>query len=144
MLTAILLTNNVISPHQHGFLSKKSTTTQLLECSYDWCVALTSGLNVDVAYLDYAKAFDSVVHSKLLAKLSHYGASGSVLKWIEKFLINRCQCVRVRNVLFTYADVVSGVGSVLGPVLFIVFIDDMCRPNCIPGSTVLKLLWYQL
>ena len=66
-----------------------------------------------------------------------------VLIWIEKFLINRCQCVRVGNVLSEYADVVSGdVGSVLGPVLFIVFINDMC--NCIPGSTVLKLLWYQL
>jgi len=102
-------------------------------------VALTSVLYVDVVYLDYAKAFDSVVHSKLLAKLSHYGASGSVLIWIEKFLINRCQCVRVGNVLSEYADVVSGVvqGSVLGPVLFIVFINDMC--NCIPGSTVLKL-----
>jgi len=61
-----------------------------------------------------------------------------VLIWIEKFLINRCQCVRVGNVLSEYADVVSGdVGSVLGPVLFIVFINDMC--NCIPGSTVLKL-----
>jgi len=104
-----LLTHNVISSHQHGFLSKKLTTTQLLECSYDWSVALTLGLNVDVAYLDYAKAFDSVVHSKLLAKLSHYGASGSVLIWIEKFLINRCQCVRVGNVLSEYADVVSGV-----------------------------------
>jgi len=72
-------------------------------------VALTSGLNVDVAYLDYAKAFDSVVHSKLLAKLSHYGVSGSVLKWIEKFLITRCQCVKVGNGLSEYADVVSGV-----------------------------------
>jgi len=89
--------------------------------------------------LDYAKAFDSVDHSKLLAKLSYYGVSGSVLIWIEKFLINRCHCVRVGNVLSEYADVVSGVvqGGVLGPVLFIVFINDMC--NCIPGSTVLQL-----
>jgi len=90
-------------------------------------VALTSVLYVDVVYLDYAKAFDSVVHSKLLAKLSHYGASGSVLIWIEKFLINRCHCVRVGSVLSEYADVVSGVVQciVLGPVYNYQFITHI-------------------
>ena len=62
-----MLTNKPISPHQCGFLSRKSTTTQLLECNLDWCFAISTGVNTDVIYLDYSRAFDSVVHSKLIA-----------------------------------------------------------------------------
>ena len=60
-----LLENNIINSHQHGFLSRKSTTTQLLECSLDWNIALNAHKHMDIIYLDYAKAFDSVVHAKL-------------------------------------------------------------------------------
>jgi Reverse transcriptase (RNA-dependent DNA polymerase) len=68
---------------QHGFMTSKSTTTRLLECNLDWNLARPrSRKAVDVIYLDFAKAFDSVVHSKLVAKISSYGINNMVLRWI--------------------------------------------------------------
>jgi len=90
-----LLKNNVISRSQHGFLSRKSTTTQLLECFSDWNIALNSRNNIDIIYLDYAKAFDSVVHSKLIAKLQSYGVDDLLLCWIRSFLNGRSQFVKI-------------------------------------------------
>jgi len=75
-----LLQYNIINSHQHGFLSGKSTTTQLLDCNLDWNVALNAHCPMDVVYLDYAKAFDSVVHSKLIAKLARYGINAVLLQ----------------------------------------------------------------
>jgi len=77
------LAHKIITQHKHEFLSKTSTTTQLLECSLDWSIALASSCTVDIAHLDYAKTFDSVVHSKLLAKLAHFGVPNFVLNWIK-------------------------------------------------------------
>ena len=64
-----LLQHKLISHHQHGFLSRKSTCTQLLECCANWNVAINTHNNIDVVYLDFARAFDSVVHSKLIMAL---------------------------------------------------------------------------
>ena len=72
--------NNVISKQQHGFLSGKFTTTNLLEQLNDWTVALDNKNSVIVGYIDYAKAFDSVSHQKLCYKLQAYGISGNLLK----------------------------------------------------------------
>jgi Reverse transcriptase (RNA-dependent DNA polymerase) len=79
--------SGALSNSQHGFMTSKSTTTHLLECNFDWNLALHSHKAVDVTYLDFAKAFDSVVHSKLVARLNSYGINNIVLRWIESFLI---------------------------------------------------------
>ena len=90
-----LLSNNLISKHQHGFLSGKSTCTQLLESLQDWIVALRAKSCVDVVYIDFSKAFDSVVHSKLCLKLAAYGFGFELFDWIKEFLSGRSQLVLI-------------------------------------------------
>jgi hypothetical protein len=110
-----MYSSGLLNNSQHGFLKNKSTTTHLLECCLDWNVDPRSKKAVDIIYLDFAEAFDSVVHSKLNAKLNCYRVNDMLLKWIESHLVGRSQFVRIGS---TICVVLSGVphGSVLGPV----------------------------
>jgi hypothetical protein len=126
-MMSYLLTNNIISKHQHGFLARHSTSSNLLECLHDWTMSLEFQKMVDVVYIDFSRAFDSVVHSKLLFKLRNIGIGGNLYKWISQFLTARSQCTVVENEFSAVTDVISGViqGSCLGPLLFLLFINDI-------------------
>ena len=90
-----LKSNNLISRQQHGFLSRHSTCTQLLECLNDRTLAIDNHQGVAVCYIDFSRAFDSVVHKKLLVKLSSYGIADDLLAFIKFFLTDRTQNVVV-------------------------------------------------
>lgn len=138
-MMSYLLENNIITKHQHAFITNCSTASNLLECTHDWQMSLNTKNTTDVAYIDFSRAFDSIVFSKLIFKLQCYGISAKLLKWIECFLYNRFQCVVIDGKFSPVASVDSGVpqGSVLGPLLFLLFINDI--DSVCSANTVLQL-----
>ena len=129
ILISHLSSHNLISSSQHGFLPHRSSSTQLLGALQDWINGYNNEKQTSAVYTDISKAFDTVSHPKLLEVIKSYGIGQQLYKWIESFITNRKQFVRINESFSNPMPVLSGIpqGSVIGPLLFLLYMDDVTK-----------------
>lgn len=116
-----------ISLSQHGFVSGRSTQTNLLEFVNFVVHSIANGGQVDTIFTDFSKAFDQVSHNLLLQDLENFGVNGAILQWFESHLNGRSQFVMIGSTKSHVINPTSGIpqGSILGPLFFLIFINSL-------------------
>ena len=120
-----LVKHKLINTSQHGFLKARSCLTNVL-CFFEEITKwVDDGSPVDVIYLDFQKSFDKVPHQRIILKLKSHGMGNSIINWIEQRLTDWRQRVVVDGEVSSWKSFLSAVpqGSVLGPILFMVYIN---------------------
>ena len=142
---------HLIDSRQHGFLKNKSCTTQLIDFCDSLSISLNSNIRSDVIYFDFAKAFDTVNHDIILAKLkTQFSIDSYLLQFISQYLKGRKQLVVIGGSSSSQLPVISGVpqGSILGPTLFVLFMNDIVA-GLNPGTNIMMYaddtkIWRQM
>ena len=126
-ITEHLNANSLINDSQHGFTAGRSCLTNRLTFLESLTSHFDQGLPVDVLYLDFSKAFDMVPHQRLISKLRAHGIGPELSRWLDNWLTDRKQRFTIKGTQSPWTSVASGVlqGSVLGPTLFTIYINDL-------------------
>ena len=134
-----LETHNILSDMQFGFRKRCSAELQLLQTIHDLAFGLNCKSQTDIILLDFSKAFDRVLHHHLITKLEYYGIRNNILNWIASFLSGCTQQVVCGGCYSSSTKVLSGVpqGSVLGPLLFLTYINDIS--HCVDSTCRLRI-----